>query len=43
MPQIVIRQEPPVLISDFFSRVTYSQVAVLADENTALHCYPLIH
>lgn len=42
MPQIVIRQEPPVLISDFFSRVTYSQVAVLADENTALHCYPLI-
>lgn len=42
MPQIVIRQEPTVLISDFFSRVNYSQVAVLADDNTAIHCYPLI-
>jgi 3-dehydroquinate synthase len=42
MPQIVIRQEPNVLISDFFARVSYSQVVVLADENTAAHCYPLI-
>jgi 3-dehydroquinate synthase len=42
MPQIVIRQEPHVLISDFFARVSYSQVVVLADENTAAHCYPLI-
>lgn len=42
MPQIVIRQEPHVLISDFFARVSYSQVVVLVDENTAAHCYPLI-
>lgn len=42
MPQIVIRQEPTALISDFFARVKYSQVVILADENTALHCYPLI-
>jgi 3-dehydroquinate synthase len=42
MPQIVIRPEPSVLVSDFFSRVNYSQMAVLVDENTAIHCYPLI-
>lgn len=42
MPQIVIRQRPADLITDFFARVTYSQVMVLADENTAVHCYPLI-
>lgn len=42
MPQIVIRQEPNALITDFFARGGYSQIAVLADENTALHCYPLI-
>jgi 3-dehydroquinate synthase len=42
MPQIVIRQEPTSLISDFFARGGYSQIAVLADENTALHCYPVI-
>jgi hypothetical protein len=40
MPQIVIRQQPADLILDFFARVTYSQVVVLADENTAVHCYP---
>ncbi|GIL24222.1 MAG: 3-dehydroquinate synthase [Bacteroidota bacterium] len=42
MPQIVIRQQPTELISDFFARVSYSQVVVLADENTARHCYPLV-
>ena len=42
MPQIVIRQQPADLILDFFARVTYLQVVVLADENTAVHCYPLI-
>lgn len=42
MPQIVIRQQPTELITDFFARVTYSQVVVLADENTAQLCYPLV-
>ncbi|MCW5912514.1 MAG: 3-dehydroquinate synthase [Cyclobacteriaceae bacterium] len=42
MPQIAIRQQPAELISDFFARVTYSQVVVLADENTVRDCYPLI-
>ncbi|MBX2914936.1 MAG: 3-dehydroquinate synthase [Cyclobacteriaceae bacterium] len=42
MPQIVIRQQPTELIAEFFARITYSQVVVLADENTAQFCYPLI-
>ncbi|MBX2897869.1 MAG: 3-dehydroquinate synthase [Cyclobacteriaceae bacterium] len=42
MPQIVIRQQPTELITDFSARVTYSQVVVLADENTAQLCYPLV-
>lgn len=42
MPQIVIRQQPTDLVSDFFSRHTYPKIAVLADTNTASFCYPLL-
>ncbi|MBX2899849.1 MAG: 3-dehydroquinate synthase [Cyclobacteriaceae bacterium] len=42
MPQIIIRQQPGELITEFLSRSTYSHLAVLADENTAVQCYPLL-
>lgn len=29
-------------LRDFFSNASYSRIAVLTDENTAAHCYPLI-
>lgn len=42
MPQIVIRQQPTDLVSDFFSRYTYPKVAVLADTNTTSFCYSIV-
>jgi len=42
MSSVTIQFNPAILISDFFSSKSYSSVAVLADPNTALYCYPLI-
>ena len=41
MNQVVIDQIPKML-NDFFARSGFSKLAVLTDENTRKHCYPLI-
>ncbi len=39
---IVLSQNPAELVSQFFVHHRYSQVAVLADAHTHVHCYPQI-
>lgn len=39
---IEITDNLPESLGRFFSAHSFSQVAVLADENTALHCYPAV-
>jgi 3-dehydroquinate synthase len=38
---IQVHSDPSVLLGSFFEKQTYSQIVVLTDRNTRLHCYPL--
>ncbi len=39
---IVIHSNPSTVLAGFLSKSSYSGVCVLMDENTEVHCYPLI-
>lgn len=39
---IVLTDRPGTAIRNFLEQKAYSKIAVLTDENTATHCYPLI-
>ncbi|HZY82537.1 MAG TPA: 3-dehydroquinate synthase [Cyclobacteriaceae bacterium] len=43
MPNSVqVHSDPSVLLNSFFEKQTYSQIVVLTDRNTRVHCYPLV-
>lgn len=39
---IQVHSDPSVLLGSFFGKQTWSQIVVLTDRNTRLHCYPLV-
>lgn len=39
---IQVHSDPSVLLSSFFGKQTWSQIVVLTDRNTRVHCYPLV-
>lgn len=40
--QILIKNNPKELLTEFLAEKKYSSIAVLTDNNTHLHCYPLV-
>lgn len=39
---IQVHSDPSILLNSFFGKQTWSQIVVLTDRNTRLHCYPLV-
>lgn len=43
MPNSVqVHSDPSLLLKSFFEKQSYSQIVVLTDRNTRVHCYPMI-
>jgi 3-dehydroquinate synthase len=39
---VQVHSDPSILLGSFFEKQTYSQIVVLTDRNTRLHCYPIV-